>query len=56
MDLLTQTSQAIMSPSKEVFFTNLCGIPTASSKTAVIYRAGHMKCIENLELQTEMII
>lgn len=27
MELLTQMSQAIMSPSKEVFFTSLRGIP-----------------------------
>lgn len=26
MGLLTQTSQAIVSPSKEVFVTNLCGV------------------------------
>lgn len=39
MDLLVQTSQSIMSP----------------SKTAVIYRTGHMKCTENLEPWAEVI-
>lgn len=52
MDLLTQTSPAIMSSSKERFSPASVALP----KAATIYRAGHIKCIENLELQTEMII
>lgn len=50
---LFQTSQAIQSLTRRYF--SLISM-SVLSMTTEIHRAGHMKCIEDLELQIEMIV